>query len=71
MSDLNYCLNKQSLRKLYPVVDTDKEVLLFSLGYATQTWLAGKFGDASTKEIDGIVVTPDSLVCPECGGAIE
>lgn len=61
MSDLNYCLNKQALRKLFPVKDTEHETLLFSLGWATQRWLTGADEDEPSKEVDGILVTCDAL----------
>ena len=65
-SDLIYCLNKQALRRLYPVPDTDKQVLLYSIGWATQRWLTGKDKDVAEKEVDGIIVTCDDMYegCP-------
>lgn len=59
-SDLIYCLNKAVLRRLYPIPSTEREVLLFSLGWATQRWLTGKPEDEDTITVDGIQVTPDS-----------
>jgi len=70
MSDLNYCLNKQLLRKIKSKEDTDQETLIFSIGWSTQSFLTSKFGDAPTIEKDGIQVTPDMLLCPKCGGII-
>lgn len=59
-SDLIYCLNKQAIRKLCPKPSTEREVLLFSLGWATQRWLTGKDEDEPEVEVDGIKVTPDA-----------
>lgn len=59
-SDLNYCLNKQAMRKLHPTPNTEAETLLFSIGWATQAWLTGKFEDIPEKEVDGIIVTLDN-----------
>jgi len=59
MSDLNYCLNKQALRRQFPIENTDREVLLFSGGWATQRWLTGKDEDEPEREVDGIIVTLD------------
>jgi hypothetical protein len=58
-SDLIYCLNKQALRRLQPLPTTEREVLLFSLGWATQRWLTGKPEDEETITVDDIQVTPD------------
>ena len=69
-SDLNYCLNKQTLRKLNPREDSEQDVLVFSIGWSTQSFLTSKFGDAPTIEKDGIFVTPDMLLCPKCGGTL-
>lgn len=60
-SDLVYCLNKQALRRLHPFQPSDHELLLYSLGWATQRWLTGKSEDEPEKEVDGIVVTLDAL----------
>ncbi len=59
-SDLVYCLNKQVLRRLYPIVNTDADLLLFSLGWSTQVWITGKAVDEDPIEVDGIIVTLDS-----------
>lgn len=61
MSDLNFCLNKQALRKFKPKEDTDQETLIFSIGWATQRWLTGQREDEPEKEVDGIKVTCDAL----------
>lgn len=61
-SDLVYCLNKQALRKLKPLPNTDEEVLIFSIGWATQRWLTGQAEDEPEKEVDGITVTLDALI---------
>ncbi len=58
-SDLIYCVNKQAFRRLNPLPDDEHELLLFSLGWATQRWLTSKLEDATTIEVDGIQVTPD------------
>jgi len=60
-SDLIYCLNKQVLRKLKPAPNTERELLLFSLGWATQRWLTGQDKDEPEKEVDGIIVTCDAM----------
>jgi len=60
MSDLNYCLNKQALRKLQPKEDSEQDILIFSLGWATQRWLTGQ-DDEPGIEKDGIIVTCDAL----------
>ena len=60
-SDLVYCLNKSALRRRVGEETTDKEVLLFSLGWATQRWLTGKDEDEPEKEVDGIKVTCDAV----------
>jgi len=70
-SDLIYCLNKQALRKLKPIPNTDEEILTFSIGWATQRWLTGATRDVPEIEKDGIIVTLDALVCPECGGVFN
>lgn len=62
MSDLNFCLNKQVLRKLQPKEDTDQETLIYSIGWATQRWLTGQDEDEPSKIVDGITVTCDALV---------
>lgn len=59
-SDLIYCLNKQALRKLAPIPPTKHELLLYSLGWASQRWLSGKDKDEPEIEVDGITVTPDA-----------
>ena len=69
-SDLIYCLNKQALRKSKPLPTQEHELLLFSLGLSTQDWLTGKQGDMDGIEVDGITVTPDAQMCPDCGGII-
>lgn len=61
-SDLIYCLNKQALRKLKPIPDTDEQILVYSVGWATQRWLTGTFEPDEEYEVDGIVVTPDRLI---------
>lgn len=61
MSDLNYCLNKQALRKFKPREDTDQEILIYSIGWATQRWLTSMDEDEPSKEVDGILVTCDAL----------
>ncbi len=66
-SDLVYCLNKSAFRRLYPQEDTDQETLLFSVGFSTQRWLTGVEQDVPQIEKDGIIVTLDAIVCPECG----
>lgn len=62
MSDLNYCLNKQALRKFKPREDTDQETLIYSIGWATQRWLTSMDEDEPEKEVDGIKVTCDALI---------
>lgn len=69
-SDLIYCLNKQALRRIHPTANTEREILLFSLGWATQRWLTSQAEDEPEKEVDGIIVTCDALVCPECKGGL-
>lgn len=59
-SDLNYCLNKQFLRKKLETKPTRDEVLLYSLGWATQRWLTGR-PDEEPIIKDDIVVTLDAL----------
>ena len=59
-SDLIYCLNKQALRRLNPAPPSEDELLLFSLGWASQRWLTGRTEDEPTVEVDGIQVTPDA-----------
>ena len=59
-SDLVYCLNKQALRRTHPVVNTDADLLLFSLGWSTQRWLTGQDEDEAEREVDGIIVTLDA-----------
>jgi len=60
-SDLVYCLNKQALRRKAGEQSTDMEILIFSLGWATQRWLTGQDQDEPEKEVDGIKVTCDAL----------
>ena len=60
-SDLCFCLNKQALRKLHPQDPEDHELLLYSLGWATQRWLTGQDTDEPEKEVDGITVTLDAI----------
>ena len=65
MSDLNYCLNKQMLRRMYPVEDpakVEQDLLLFSIGWSTQRWITGKDEDEEPITVDGITVTLDSLL---------
>jgi len=61
-SDLVYCVNKSALRKLKPVPTKVEEVLIWSLGWATQRWLTGEKADADSIVVDGISVTPDVLI---------
>lgn len=65
-SDLIYCLNKQALAKLKPLANSDEEILLFSIGWATQRWLTGKPDDEASIERDGILVTPDVVTAGHC-----
>lgn len=58
-SDLIFCLNKQALRQLQPKESTPEEILIFSLGWASQRWLTGSFEPDTELEVDGIKVTPD------------
>ena len=60
-SDLTYCLNKQALRRIHPVVNTDADLLLYSIGWSTQRWLTGADEDEPEIEVDGIIVTLDAL----------
>ena len=60
-SDLVYCLNKQSFRKLLPLEETEEEILLFSLGWMSQRWLTHSWEDTPTITKDGIQVTPDAV----------
>jgi len=66
-SDICYCLNKQALRRLFPQEPNRKELLLYSIGWATQAWLTGHLEDVEPKVVDGITVTLDALHCPKCG----
>lgn len=66
-TDLYYCLNKQACRRLMPVVPSKHDILLFSLGWASQRWLTGKSTDVDEIEVDGIKVTCDAFMCPSCG----
>lgn len=59
-SDLVFCLNKSALRRLKPLPTTDEEVLLYSIGWATQRWLTGQEEDEPEIEKDGIIVTLDA-----------
>lgn len=59
--DLVYCLNKTARAKMNPVELTDEELLIFSLGFATQNYLTGKDDDEPEIEVDGIKVTLDAL----------
>lgn len=64
-SDLNYCLNKQLLRRTNPIDDpakNEQDLLIFSIGWATQRWLTGKDEDEAPIELDGIIVTLDSVL---------
>uniref|UniRef100_A0A6M3JZX1 Uncharacterized protein n=2 Tax=viral metagenome TaxID=1070528 RepID=A0A6M3JZX1_9ZZZZ len=69
-SDLLFCLNRQALRRLTPLPNTEREVLLYSIGWASQAFLTGKFHDVPTIIKDGISVTLDAQCCPECGEII-
>jgi len=60
-SDLIYCLNKQALRRLKPLPTSEDNLLLFSLGWATQRWLTGQDEDESGEEQNGIIVTLDAF----------
>ena len=60
-SDLIHCLNKQALRKLKPKEPTESEILIYSLGWASQRWLTGSFEPDEEYEVDGIKVTPDAV----------
>jgi len=70
-SDLNFCLNKQALRKSQPKEDTEQEVLIYSIGWSTQRWLTNKEEDVEPIEVDGIIVTADALACPNCEEMID
>lgn len=59
-TDLIYCLNKQAWRRLTGAMPTDQELLLYSLGWATQRWITGTFVPEKEYVVDGITVTPDS-----------
>jgi len=61
-TDLVYCLNKQALRKVRKLAPTEDEQLRYAKGYSTQRWLTGTFEPDTAIELDGIVVTPDTLV---------
>ncbi len=65
-SDLIYCLSKQALRKMNPQPASEHDLLLFSLGLSTQAWLVGSDKDVPSIDKDGILVTCDSLYCPNC-----
>lgn len=58
-SDLNYCLNKAVMRKVKPLPNTDEEILIFSMGWATQYWLT-EGAEETPHILDGIIVTPDN-----------
>lgn len=58
-SDLIYCLNKQALRKVLDDKPTEDEVLIYSVGWASQRWLTGTFDPDTEYTLDGITVTPD------------
>jgi hypothetical protein len=60
-SDLIYCPQKQAFRRLYPESPSDDDLLLFSLGWATQRWLTGELEDEVPIEQDGIIVTMDCM----------
>lgn len=59
-SDLNYCLNKQALRKFTNYQNSQNEILLYSVGWSTQRWLTGKDEDEEPLIVDGITVTRDA-----------
>lgn len=59
-SDLVYCLNRQALRRREPVENTERETLLYSIGWATQRWLTGRDTDEPEIIMDGITVTMDA-----------
>lgn len=59
-SDLNYCLNKQALRKFTNYQNTQNEILLFSMGWSTQRWLTNRDEDEEPLIVDGITVTKDA-----------
>ncbi len=60
-TDLLYCLNKQALRRLHPVPTLDNDLLLYSLGWASQRWLTGQDKDMPEEEQGGIIVTLDAV----------
>jgi len=60
-SDVNYCLNKSAMRKLFPLPVDEDDLLLFSMGWSTQRWLTGKEEDAPSLTKDGITVTCDVI----------
>jgi len=68
-TDLIYCLTKQKLRKLRGLAPTEDEQLRFAKGYAAQRWLTGTFEPDTSVELEGIIVTPDTLVALGLGGA--
>jgi hypothetical protein len=55
------CLNKQVLRRKFPLPPNKHDILLFSLGWSTQRWLTGASKDEDSVEIDGIKVTLDAI----------
>jgi hypothetical protein len=61
-SDLCYCLNKQAMRRLKPAPTSRQELLRYSRGWATQRWLTGSFEPEQEFEVEGIKVTPDTIV---------
>ena len=65
-TDLSWCINKQALRKLEPTPNTEKETLLFSVGFMAQRWVVGIEHDVPEITVDGITTTLDALVCPKC-----
>ena len=68
-SDLIFCLNKTALRKILNPEPAAHEILLFSVGWATQRWLSGGVEEKGI-EVDGITVTPDVDVIDWDGVAI-
>jgi hypothetical protein len=70
-SDLVFCLNKAYLRRVAPVPAKEHEILRWGRGIASQRWLTQKLEDAPTIEVDGIQVTPDAFMCPECYGVFN
>jgi len=60
MSDLNYCLNRQALRRRNPKEEPPETILKFGLGWATQRWLTSSDKDIPSIVVDGIYVTLDA-----------